>query len=44
MPPRTVYEVNPDERERLEPVMRALCDWGLYWCDKVGARVVALEG
>lgn len=43
VPPKVVYDVNPAERARLEPVMHALCGWGLSWCDKTGARVLALE-
>lgn len=43
IPPKVVYDVNPDERARLEPVMEALCGWGRYWCEKTGARVLALE-
>jgi len=43
IPPRVVYDIEPDERARLETVLAALCGWGLYWCDKTGARVVALD-
>jgi DNA-binding HxlR family transcriptional regulator len=43
VPPKVVYAVSDDERTRLQPVVDALCDWGLYWCDKTGARVLALE-
>ena len=41
--PKVVYEINETEREPLESLLAALCDWGLYWCDKTGARVLALE-
>jgi DNA-binding HxlR family transcriptional regulator len=43
VPPHVVYDVEPAERPRLEALLAALCDWGLYWCDKTGARVVAFE-
>jgi DNA-binding HxlR family transcriptional regulator len=43
VPPKVVYAVSDRERERILPVVDALCDWGLYWCDKTGARVLALE-
>ena len=43
VPPKVLYEINDPERERLERLLTALCDWGLYWCDKTGARVLALE-
>jgi DNA-binding HxlR family transcriptional regulator len=43
LPPHVVYDVAPAERARLEDVLAVLCDWGLYWSDKVGADVVALR-
>jgi DNA-binding HxlR family transcriptional regulator len=43
VPPHVVYDVAPVERARLEEVLKVLCDWGLYWCDKTGATVVALD-
>jgi DNA-binding HxlR family transcriptional regulator len=43
VPPKVVYSIHDDEREWLVPVLDALCAWGLYWCDKTGARVIALE-
>lgn len=43
VPPKVVYDVDERERARLEPVLQVLCDWGLYWCDKTGARILALE-
>lgn len=43
VPPKVVYAVDPDERAKLEPLLKALCDWGLYWSDKTGARILALE-
>ena len=43
VPPKVVYDVNPHEREELERLIRPLCDWGLYWSAKTGARILALE-
>lgn len=43
VPPKVVYDIADSERPRLEPLLNALCDWGLYWCDKTGATVLALE-
>lgn len=43
VPPKVVYDVAESERERLQEVLDALCRWGLYWCEKTGARVLALE-
>jgi DNA-binding HxlR family transcriptional regulator len=43
VPPKVVYAINEPERERLAAVLDALCEWGLYWCAKTGARVLALE-
>ena len=43
VPPKVVYSVDDDERARLGVLVDALCAWGLYWCDKTGARVLALE-
>lgn len=43
VPPKVVYEINESERKRLERLLVAMCDWGLYWCDKTGARVLALD-
>ena len=43
VPPKVVYDVNEAERERLQRLLAALCDWGLYWCDKTGAHVLALQ-
>jgi DNA-binding HxlR family transcriptional regulator len=43
VPARVIYDVVPGERDRLAGLISALCDWGMYWCDKTGARVVALE-
>ena len=42
VPPKVVYDVNSDEREKLETLIQPLCDWGLYWSNKTGARILAL--
>lgn len=44
VPPKVVYDVAEVERERLQELLDALCRWGLYWCERTGARVLALEG
>lgn len=43
VPPKVVYAVADDQRPRLDPLVSALCDWGLYWCDRIDARVLVLE-
>lgn len=43
VPPHVVYHIAAAERTGLEAVLATLCDWGLYWCAKTGARVIALE-
>ncbi len=43
VPPKVVYDVATSEREKLEQLIAPMCDWGMYWCDKTGARIVALE-
>lgn len=43
VPPKVVYDVADAERARLEALLAPLCDWGLYWADKTGARILALE-
>ncbi len=43
VPPRVGYSVEPGERTCLAQVLTVLCDWGLYWCDKTGTRVLAKE-
>lgn len=42
VPPKVVYDIAAGERARLEIVIGALCDWGLYWCEKTGAEILAL--
>lgn len=41
--PKVVYDIAECERERLQQLVTALCDWGLYWCEKTDAHVLALE-
>ena len=41
VPPKVVYSLSREGR-RLEPVLQALCDWGIYWARKTGASVNAL--
>jgi DNA-binding HxlR family transcriptional regulator len=43
IPPHVVYDIDPTERAPLQDVVAALCDWGRHWCDRTGARVLALE-
>ena len=43
VPPKVIYDVQPDERARLGDLLQALCDWGLYWSGKTGARILAFE-
>ena len=43
VPPRVVYAVSEHERAKLEPLVQSMCDWGMYWCEKTGAHVLALE-
>lgn len=43
VPPKVACAVSDHEQARLPPVVDALCEWGLCWCDKSGARALALE-
>lgn len=43
VPPKVVYDINDDERAQLDELLQPLCDWGRYWSDKTGARILALE-
>ncbi len=43
VPPKVVYDIQDAERARLDELLQALCAWGLYWCDKTGARILAFE-
>ena len=38
MPPKVVYSLTTDGRT-LEPILRALCDWGHYWARRTHAEV-----
>lgn len=42
VPPHVEYAVAEPERARLEPVVEALCTWGLSWADARGARIRVL--
>lgn len=39
VPPKVVYSVDPAERRALEPLLDALCRWGLDWADRTGATI-----
>lgn len=41
IPPKVVYDIAAHERDRLEKVIAPLCDWGLYWSEVTGARILA---
>lgn len=43
VPPKVVYDVHPDERSRLEELIKPMCDWGMYWAEKTDARILAFE-
>lgn len=43
VPPKVVYDITVEERDRLDALLHALCDWGLYWSDKTGAPILALR-
>jgi DNA-binding HxlR family transcriptional regulator len=43
VPPKVVYDIADTERDRLNELLQALCSWGLYWCEKTGARILAFE-
>lgn len=43
VPPKVVYNISENERSKLDMLLQSLCDWGLYWSDKTGARILALE-
>ena len=43
VPPKVVYDIAPAERARLAVLLGPLCDWGIYWSEKTGARVLAFE-
>jgi len=39
VPPKVVYSVRPGERSALEPLVDALCTWGLDWARRTGATI-----
>ncbi len=39
VPPRVDYAVAEGERAELEPLVQALCDWGLSWAERTGATI-----
>jgi DNA-binding HxlR family transcriptional regulator len=43
VPPKVEYRIDEAERPRLQPLVQAMCDWGLYWADKTGATIEALQ-
>ncbi len=42
-PPNVSYTVVATERGRLEPLVQALCDWGMSWARDTGATIDALD-
>ena len=43
VPPKVVYDIRADERARLQALLEALAAWGIYWSDKTGGRILALN-
>lgn len=43
VPPKVVYSLTRDGLT-LEPILRALCNWGTYWAKRTGASFGAAEG
>jgi DNA-binding HxlR family transcriptional regulator len=39
VPPKVVYTLDPDEAERLRPLLGALCDWAAYWASQTGSEI-----
>jgi DNA-binding HxlR family transcriptional regulator len=39
VPPKVVYSIDPDERRLLEPLIEALCTWGIDWSARTGAAI-----
>jgi DNA-binding HxlR family transcriptional regulator len=39
VPPKVVYTLDPDEAERLRPLLKALCDWAAYWASQTGSAI-----
>lgn len=42
VPPKVVYSLTHQGRT-LEPILRALCDWGHYWARRTRARIKVLD-
>jgi DNA-binding HxlR family transcriptional regulator len=43
VPPRVDYAIVDDERDRLQPLVDALFEWGLTWAKDNGAVIDSLE-
>lgn len=43
VPPRVEYSIADDERDRLQPLLDALFDWGLTWAKDHDAVIEALD-
>jgi DNA-binding HxlR family transcriptional regulator len=43
VPPKVVYAVADGERAELEPLVQALCSWGLSWARRTGATIQVLD-
>lgn len=43
VPPKVVYSINPAELPMLEPLLDALCRWGLNWADRIGATIDVVQ-
>jgi DNA-binding HxlR family transcriptional regulator len=42
IPPRVEYSLT-GERDKLEPLFHAMCQWGVYWADKTGVRIEEID-
>jgi DNA-binding HxlR family transcriptional regulator len=43
VPPKVVYDIVPAQRAGLEPVLQALCNWGIERARQTNAVIEALE-
>lgn len=43
IPPKVTYDVVPSQRAGLEPLLRALCDWGIERARRTNAVIEALQ-
>lgn len=43
VPPKVVYSLTRQGRT-LEPILRALCDWGYYWARRTDASIDVIDG